>query len=204
MIPQTMPNDDATSPCCPHAERTPSSSHHCHITTEWKQQEVGMAGKDRGGERMWRDGGQGATTRYVIVPWSSWQQWGGRMAHMCLLLPTPSCSRSIVDEGQCESHMLPPIWLRLPLLWGVFFSMSWMMMGVACRLHTASFHFFFIPPCWGVLFFSSVMGIEAACDPHNVSVSLHLPPTVGGGFFPLYKYVVLFQYIQFNTILIVL
>ena len=37
-------------PCvkCPHIE-----CHHCHITTEWKQQEVGMVGKDGQGAGGW-------------------------------------------------------------------------------------------------------------------------------------------------------
>jgi len=103
------------------------------------------------GENMGRggDGGQGATTGYVVVPRSSRQRRGGRMAHVCLLLPTPSCSRNIIDGGQCESHTPPPFDSIYPPCGGCSFPASLTMTGAACNLHAAPFYFFFIPPCWG-------------------------------------------------------
>jgi hypothetical protein len=128
------------------------------------------------------DGGQGATTGattgYVVVPPSSRQRRGGRMAHMCLLLPTPSRSRNIVDGGRCESHTPPPFDFVYPPCGGCSFPASLTTTGAACNLHAAPFYFFSSPLVGGCPF------SPASCDPHTVSVSLRLPPRHWGGFFP--------------------
>ena len=100
------------------------------------------------------DGGQGATTGYIVVP-QSWRR--SRMAHMCLLLPTPPVPAASSTGAGVNPTRCPHLTSFTPPHWGVSSPASFMMTGAACALYAAPFLFFNpnvqFPPFWGILFF---------------------------------------------------
>ena len=123
-MPQMTLNDDAMSSHRPHAEHTPSSGHCHHIAIKWRWGWWGrmVEGNECGGIEG-RGQWPGMLLFSGVLDSNKEVGW-----HICAsyFLPPPV----LTDKGQCESHMPSPIWLYLPLLWGVFFSMLWTMMGV--------------------------------------------------------------------------
>ena len=141
------------------------------------------------GENVGRggDGGQGAMTGYVVVPRSSRQRRGGRMAHMCLLLPTPSRSRNIVDGGRCESHTPPPFDFVYPPCGGYSFPASLTTTGAACNLHAAPFYFFSSPLVGGCPFSPASWASRRRVTHTPSPFHFVYPPAIGGDFFLLYE-----------------
>ena len=123
-MPQMTLNDDTMSPHRPHAEHTPSSGHCHHIAIKWRW---GWWGKMEEGKECGGIEGRGQWPGMLLFP-GVFDNNKGVGWHICAFyfLPPPV----LTDKGQCESHMPLSIWLYLPLLWRVFFSMLWTMMGV--------------------------------------------------------------------------
>ena len=145
-------------------------------------------GRERGERGGWRAGGNnGVTTGYVVVPRSSRQRRGGRMAHVCLLLPTPSRSRNIIDGGWCESHTPPLLDSVYPPCGGCSFPASLTTTGAACNLHAAPFYFFSSPRVGGCSFSPASWASRRRVTHTPSPFHFVYPPAIGGDFFLLYK-----------------